>query len=364
MTIKCGDPPHNSSKQANNGETNMTMEMSTFVEIAVSLPTNISVLVRGDHGIGKSEVIHQIGKLLGMTVIDRRLSQMSEGDVIGLPKLDDGVTKFMPVEFIKMACEKPVLLFLDEVNRASQEVQQAVFQLVLDRELNGNKLHPGTRVFAAVNTSFVYQVNEMDPALLDRFFVVDLRPSVQDWLTWARDGNVADVIVNFIDGNHKLLEVEDSSKIEPGKVTPSRRSWKRLSDSMKAMDIIDKPDDKRFYATTMGFVGVECATAFVKFAKTFEVELDAKKILTGGPELQKKLEAMSIATANACVGEFKVVLTKKQFGKKEMKNFTMFFEALPSELRVQLWHTVCVTQSKELLDMCKPCLLSTFNKTK
>ena len=127
------------------------MDIKTFKNIVPNLPEDISVLVSGATGVGKSDIFHQIGEKLGLPVIDRRLSQMTEGDIIGLPSLADGTTKFVPVDWIVKASREPVILFLDEINRATVEVQQCAFQLVLDREINGVKLHPKTRVYAAIN---------------------------------------------------------------------------------------------------------------------------------------------------------------------------------------------------------------------
>ena len=79
------------------------------------------------------------------------------------------------------------------MNRSLPGVQQSFFQLILDRELGNDKdgnpyrLHPETRVFAAVNHGAEYDVNDMDPALLRRFWTVDLEPTVDNWLEWARD---------------------------------------------------------------------------------------------------------------------------------------------------------------------------------
>jgi MoxR-like ATPase len=136
-----------------------TMQVRTFLKVAPLLPKTTSVLLRGAHGIGKSQVVRQVAGLIATVegipsfeVIDRRLSQMSEGDMIGLPSTDGEVTRFNPPTWYKQACDKPVCLFLDELNRATPEVMQAAFQVVLDRELNGWKLHPQTRVFAAINT--------------------------------------------------------------------------------------------------------------------------------------------------------------------------------------------------------------------
>ena len=166
------------------------MDIKTLTSTIRFLPADISVLVRGPHGIGKSQVAAQLAADEGKTLIDRRLSQMSEGDMVGLPELVDGVTRFCPPDWYARACKEPTVLLLDELNRATPEVMQAAFQIVLDRELNGHRLHEGTRVVACINASAEYEVNEMDPALLDRFWVCDLEPSDEDWLTWAAANGV------------------------------------------------------------------------------------------------------------------------------------------------------------------------------
>ena len=139
------------------------MDIKTFKQLVPNLPPDISVLVSGATGVGKSDIFHQIGKSLNLPVIDRRLSQMTEGDIIGLPSLEDGTTRFVPVDWIVKAAHEPVVLFLDEINRATIEVQQCAFQLVLDREINGVKLHPETRIYAAINEGSNYQIRPSDP---------------------------------------------------------------------------------------------------------------------------------------------------------------------------------------------------------
>src|SRR5574343_250038 len=145
------------------------MSVETFVKVAASLPANVSVLLRAKHGVGKSQLVRQLKDIISertgikfKAVIDRRLSQLSEGDIIGLPSTDGNVTRFNPPDWFKTACERPCCLFLDELNRATNEVMQASFQIILDRELNGWKLHPQTRVYSAINLSSSYSVNEVD----------------------------------------------------------------------------------------------------------------------------------------------------------------------------------------------------------
>jgi midasin (ATPase involved in ribosome maturation) len=107
-----------------------TYTISTALVTIPKLSAQISVLLRGETGIGKSYIVKGLGKSLGMKVIDRRLSQMTEGDLLGLPSIVDGTTQWNPPDWFHEACEHGVILFLDEMNRATREVQQGAFQEV------------------------------------------------------------------------------------------------------------------------------------------------------------------------------------------------------------------------------------------
>ncbi|HIF38310.1 MAG TPA: AAA family ATPase, partial [Gemmatimonadetes bacterium] len=152
------------------------MDIKTFSLVAPNLPAKMAILMRGPTGVGKSHLGKAVADQHSLPFIDVRGSTMSEGDVGGYPDIEgmkeSGIMTFcMPSWFVR-ACNEPVVLMLDELNRSLPGVQQSFFQLVLDRELgndkNGNpyQLHPDTRVIAAVNHGSEYDVNEMDPALL------------------------------------------------------------------------------------------------------------------------------------------------------------------------------------------------------
>ena len=161
----------------------MAVDFQTFVSIAPHvLAVKKPLMLRGRHGIGKSELVYQIGADMGLPVVERRASQMTEGDLVGLPNTDGAVTSFCPPDWLADACSRPVLLFLDEVDRAIPEVRQGIFELTDSRKIFGNFLHEDTVVVAAVNGGehgSQYQVGEMDPAELDRWTVFDVEPSAE-----------------------------------------------------------------------------------------------------------------------------------------------------------------------------------------
>ena len=337
-----------------------TMSIKTFVSVAPRLPRTTSVLLRGPHGIGKSQVVRDVAALIAESeglrdfeVIDRRLSQMSEGDMIGLPSTDGEVTRFNPPEWYKMACDKPVCLFLDEINRATPEVMQAAFQIVLDRELNGWKLHPNTRVFSAINHSAAYTVNEVDPALLDRFWTIDLTPSHEDWLTWAKTSRrVHENVVAFIATNEKWLDCPKDA--EPGKVSPSRRSWERLSHALCAVDIADNPDDPMFYPLCLGYVGTEATIAFHSFVKTIDNQVSGEDVMENYQNVKGKIAKLGQEKQNIVIEKVADYVIKKckTLTDQQGANLRDFMADLPGELRVSAWSKL-TAGGVENLDLAK-----------
>ena len=260
------------------------MDIKTFVNVVSALPKEISVLAKGPTGIGKSQIFHQIGKRLGLPVIDRRLAQMTEGDIIGLPELVDGVTRFAPCDWFIRACKEPVILFFDELNRATLEVQQCAFQIVLDRELNGHHLHPETRVYAAVNEGSEYQVLDMDPALLRRFWSMDIEPTKDDWITWAKKSDdISAATIEFI--NKFPSSLRHTGQMEPGKTYPNPASWHRLNVALTHAGM--NPDDvcgsgalpELFYPMCLGFIGQTDAVKYGDFLKEYINKFFAEDVI-------------------------------------------------------------------------------------
>ena len=272
----------------------MAVDFKTFVAVAPHVAAvKKPILLRGRHGVGKSCVVYQTAANLGLPVVERRASQMTEGDLVGLPKTDGNVTAFCPPDWYIEACNNAVVLFLDEVDRATIEVRQGIFELTDSRKLNGHMLHPETLIFAAVNGGEhgeQYQVGEMDPAELDRWTVFDVEPTVEDWLNWAKP-NVNEIVWDFINQNRDHLE--HTGDFEPNKVYPSRRSWDRLNECLTAGEFLTDENRKAqagtIYELGCAFVGFEAAVSFRDFAEKYERQVTVEMVLVNG-ELEKVAE--------------------------------------------------------------------------
>ena len=323
----------------------MAIDFKTFNSIVSHLiASRFPILLRGRHGIGKSTLVYQLAKKQGLPVVERRASQMTEGDLLGLPKVKGKVTTWLPPEWLAQACNEPVALFLDEVDRATTEVRQGIFELCDSRKIAGNQLHPDTIIFAAVNGGqhgAQYQVGEMDPAELDRYTVYDVEPTVEDWLDWAKD-EVAIEIWDFINQNHQHLEHND--EFEPNKVYPSRRSWQRLSDCLaKASTNGNVEFGTTTYHLTCGFVGFETAVAFNDFLQKYDRQVTVEMLIDEG-QLDKTKD-WKINDHNAMVEKMKAkAIFDGKLKDNQIENLAKYFFQLPSEIVMVLWQAMAQTE--------------------
>jgi MoxR-like ATPase len=330
----------------------MAVDFKTFIELAPSVSdARFPVLMRGRHGIGKSQVVYQIAEAVKLPVVERRASQMTEGDLVGLPVIKGNTTGWNPPDWFKFACDNPCVLFFDEVDRATTEVRQGLFELTDSRKLNGWKLHKDTLIYAAINGGehgSNYQVSDMDPAELDRYSCWDLEPTVEDWLTWAKE-RVNTVIWDFINQNPKHLEHNDD--VEPNKVYPSRRSWDRLNQVLCKANLVEEASPALF-TLTGAFVGFEAAVAFNDFVKNYDRQVTTDDLLDG--KAWDKIEKFQINDHNALIEKLEATdVFTNELPEKRVGNLAEYFVNLPSECAMSLWMKMGKGNNKNVIAMHK-----------
>ena len=102
-----------------------------LLEILEETPATQNIMLMGKHGIGKSQILEKFYSEKGYKVVTLFLGQMSDpGDLIGIPHKNEetGHTDFMPPYWFPID-DTPVVLFLDELNRARPEVLQTTMDL-------------------------------------------------------------------------------------------------------------------------------------------------------------------------------------------------------------------------------------------
>lgn len=267
----------------------MNAEQTLYV--LKNMPKDKAIMLTAKHGVGKSSIVKQAAKDLNVPCIDIRLSQCADiGDLKGLPRLNEEFkrTEFFKPKWWPKENEPEGFIFLDEINRASKDILQGVFELSLDRSLDGDKLPDGWRVIGAINGSDEYDVIDMDPALADRWFYIKFNPSVDEWLNWGRKVGIHASVLDFISVNKELLDPPVGS-MEPGKIYPSRRSWKSFDDTMKALNLYNSKNEGLITSICEGWVGENISIMFPKFLLNDASRIDPSDVLFKFEQFESKI---------------------------------------------------------------------------
>ena len=142
-----------------------TTELLSLLDIT---PADQNVMLVGNHGIGKSEILTEYFSRKGMKVVPLFLGQMSDpGDLIGIPNrnTETGKTEFMPPYWFPLD-GKPIVLFLDELNRPDMNVNILFIDeayYVAKRQLKTADLH-----YADVMLSLKQQLESFVDSLWDK----------------------------------------------------------------------------------------------------------------------------------------------------------------------------------------------------
>lgn len=217
---------------------------------------NRPILLVGHAGVGKSELLEAAAKSLQISYICRDLSLMEPPDLVGLPKMDGGVTRYLRPSFLP-SDGKGIIAF-EELNRCPTYMRAPCLQLLTARMLNDYVLPPGWLPVASINPSDdKYDVNELDPALLARFVKVQVVPDKNEWIGWAKGNGVHEHVISYIDRDAKVFN------------DTSPRDWKYVSDLLQTKEKLTSKEarSKALSNAIAGQVGRERATAFEAFIK-------------------------------------------------------------------------------------------------
>lgn len=272
-------------------------EVRTLVSrcMAVGRP----VMIWGPPGIGKSDLIAQIGREQNRPVIDMRLLLLEPTDIKGIPYFDPE-TKTMkwghPSDLPTENYLDNAILFLDEVNAAPPSVQAAAYQLILNRRVGEYRLPKGVSMVCAGNRDSDKGVTYRMPSpLANRLVHVEMSVNFEDWQKWAINAGVHADVVGFLSQHkQKLFNFDPKS---PDKAFATPRSWFFVSEL-----ITDDLPESLNTSLVAGTVGEGLAVEFSAHRKITARMPKPEDVLTGKEKtLQvKELSAMYSLTTSMC----------------------------------------------------------------
>jgi hypothetical protein len=293
------------------------------------------IMLWGPPGIGKSDVVAQIGKEQGREVIDIRLALWDPTDIKGMPYLNekDGTMNWAPPSELPHDPNSNAIVFLDEIVSAPPAVQAAAYQLILNRRVGKYRLPEGVDIVAAGNREGDRGVTYKMPApLASRFIHLEMAPSNDDWVDWAVNNNVHPDVIGYISfAKQDLFNFDPQS---PSRSFACPRTWNFVSDLLWDED----GDTNSLTDLVSGAIGDGLALKFIAHRKLCGKLPKAIDILEGTvTELKnkesKEVSAMYSLTVSLCY-ELKELSNKKvkKWHEYTDRYFRFMMDNFPTEL--------------------------------
>jgi AAA domain (dynein-related subfamily) len=254
----------------------MTVTPAQLPDVLLHVAVVRPVFVWGPPGIGKSSLVRAFADSLGLHCVTLVGTQLAAEDLIGVPELRDGRSRFAPPEMI--ARDDPYCLFLDELNSSTPEVQKAFYSLILDRRIGAYELPQGSIVIGAGNrTNDNALAKPMASALINRLVHVHLRASAADWIGWASANHIHAWVLDYLTQRPDHLWVQPPTTEEPFS-TP--RSWHMLSDALHSYGD-NGIDEETIRVLAHGTLTAQHASAFTAYLKTVRHRYGLDAIVRG-----------------------------------------------------------------------------------
>lgn len=206
------------------------------------------ILLMGPPGIGKTAIISQIAERLGINFVSYSITHHTRQSALGLPYI--ATSSFGGKEFrisrytmseiiaavydaIEESGEPQGILFLDEINSASETLAPAMLQFLQYKTFGQHRLPEGWVIVCAGNPSeYNRAARPFDPAMMDRLKKIDVEPDLNVWLEYAKSHHVHPAITSYLEGKSNNFYRVRPSGTESRIVTA--RGWEDLSRMIQA----------------------------------------------------------------------------------------------------------------------------------
>jgi len=233
------------------------------IVIKTHVENNQPILLVGQPGIGKTDMITQCADELDYDVVTILLSQSDPTDAKGYPAIVNGKALHVPFgDLVKLTnASKPLMVFLDDLGQAMPAVQAAFMNLLNSRQVGGAFISDNVRFVAATNRreDKANVAGIIEPAKSRFHTILPITPDVEDFIQW---GERHDLDANLL-AYCRYTEPDKIFNFKPTMDmtnTASPRTIYHLSEHIKQ----DYPKNLQ-YEIYAGAVGDQFASGFLSF---------------------------------------------------------------------------------------------------
>ena len=215
------------------------------------------LILMGPPGIGKTAIVAQVAERLGINFVSYSITHHTRQSALGLPYIDDDtfsgksykVSRYTMSEIIAATHDAieatgvaEGILFLDEVNCASETLAPAMLQFLQYKTFGQHRLPLGWIIVCAGNPpEYNRAARDFDPAMMDRLKRIDIEASHGAWQDYAVSHGVHPAVITYLANKpknfYKVRAAASGSRIV------TARGWMDLSRMLLAYEREDIPVD-------------------------------------------------------------------------------------------------------------------------
>lgn len=258
--------------------------------LSLAVQLKVPTILWGPPGVGKTQSIYQLGKVLDLPVEVVIASIHDPTDFSGLPIPDDHHVWYAPPDWAKRLAEAGRgLLFFDELSCASPAVQAAVLRPMLEGVVGSIRLPVEVARVAAANPPEQAAGGwNLTPPLANRFCHLEWSVNAEKWVDGFLSGwpnptirripdNVGEyidsakaLIASFIRRKPSLLFSFPKDEESQSKAWPSPRTWDFASKLLGGANSVSLDEDTTVELVA-GCVGAGTAHEFWTWMKNLDL---------------------------------------------------------------------------------------------
>lgn len=202
------------------------------------------VFLMGPPGIGKTAIVKQVAEEMNVGVVSYSITHHTRQSALGLPMIlskeyngkEYHVSEYTMSEIIASVYDvieesgaKEGILFLDEINCASETLTPVMLQFLQFKTFGKHQLPPGWIIVTAGNPpEFNKSAKDFDLVTWDRLKRIDIEPDYKAWKSYAQRHNVHPSITSYLDIRKEYFYKLETTPEGMNFVTA--RGWMDLSD--------------------------------------------------------------------------------------------------------------------------------------
>lgn len=225
-----------------------------YGDYVIPVESQRPLLLIGPPGIGKTAIMRQIAQECKIGLVAYTITHHTRQSAIGLPYIEEkefggvkySVTEYTMSEIIASVYKqieetglKEGILFIDEINCASETLAPAMLQFLQYKTFGSHKVPDGWIIVAAGNPpEYNKSVREFDIVTLDRVKKIEVEEDYGIWKDYAVKNGVHDAIISYLDiKKENFYSVRNTAE---GKIFATARGWEDLSNIMYVYESLAK----------------------------------------------------------------------------------------------------------------------------